>query len=87
MSSQIKIKKRWRRPYNPNRICLRFEYNSPESKWAVLAPNLVSAIWEITQYLREVERYQQTPDDIGTIRERIADILYDEGINLDIIYT
>lgn len=42
-----------------------------------------SALDDISQYLREQWKYAEEPDDIETIRERVFDILQENGIIMD----
>ena len=46
------------------------------------AKDLALSLWDISQYLRNVEKYENG-DDIATIRENFYTILSDYDINLD----
>ncbi len=61
-------------------------YNMPEDRLefdrAIRADDMASALWNISQYLRGVDKYE-TGDDIEKIRETFYDILTQYDINLD----
>ena len=65
---------------------VRITYNLPEDNSAYHQANksedMASALWDISQYLRKVDRYD-LPDDIEKIRETFYDILTQYDINLD----
>ena len=65
---------------------VKLTYNLPDDDTAyyqaVRAAYLASALWDISQYLRKVDRYE-TGDDIDKIRETFYDILTQYDINLD----
>jgi hypothetical protein len=62
------------------------KYNLPEDNLehnrAFHASNMAFALWDISQYLRKVDRHD-TGDDIEKIRETFYVILNDRDINLD----
>ena len=49
---------------------------------ATKAEDLAMALWDISQYLRGVDKYD-TGDDIGKIRGRFYEILSEYDLNLD----
>ena len=64
----------------------KITYNLPEDDRAYhqanKAEDMAMALWDISQYLRKVDR-QETGDDIEKIRETFCDILTRYDINLD----
>jgi hypothetical protein len=62
------------------------KFNLPEDalqyRHAFHAEDLAIALWEVSQYLRGVDKYN-TGDDIEKIRENFYDILNSYDINLD----
>ena len=51
---------------------------------ATNATGMALALWDITQKLREFEKYGNPIDhNIGKIRETVADILYENNVNLE----
>jgi len=58
-----------------------------KAKRLVHVDDAFSALWEITEYLRQVYKYQDTPDDIEKIRERVFEIIHDDsGLDLDSLW-
>jgi len=62
------------------------KFNLPEErdlyKAAFHSSDMAMALWDISQYLRGVDKYN-TGDDIEKIRESFCDILNTYDINLD----
>ena len=54
---------------------------------AVKSTDLCAFIWEFQQYLRSQYKYADTPDDIGRIYEKWFEMLNEEGIDLDNLYS
>lgn len=53
-------------------------------KRAANADNAYSALWEISQYLRELDRYsEEDMHSIGKIRSKFYEILQEEKVDLD----
>jgi len=65
----------------------KFTFNLPEESpdYNVYhkAPNLLSALWDYSNYLRHQERQAETPDTIEIMRKRFYETLLDNGVNLD----
>ena len=63
------------------------EFNLPEERddhvLAVKASNMYGALWDIGQYLRQIDRYMEKQPDIEVIRERFYEILSDNSFDLD----
>ena len=62
------------------------KYNLPEEEkdfnMVCKAGDMASALWDIEQYLRQVDKYEKG-DDIEKIRAQFYTILSNYGINLD----
>jgi hypothetical protein len=65
-------------------VILKYNLPEDEKEYSVAfhASNMAMALWDISQYLRHVDR-QDTGDDIEKIRETFYDILNEYDINLD----
>ena len=63
------------------------KYDLPEDQSdyfrAVHSLDIVMALWDYSQYLRGIEKYQDETPDIEELRKRFYDILDDNNINLD----
>ena len=64
----------------------KLTYTLPDEEKAFLrtthSTNMALALWDISQYLRKVDKYD-TGDDIEKIREEFYNILNSYDINLD----
>ena len=56
----------------------RYEYNRANK-----ALEMVIALYDIGNYLRDVYKYQDPQDDIGKIRDRFHDILLENNIIIE----
>lgn len=65
----------------------KFEFNLPEEgkdfRTYAKANDLLSAIYEFQNYLRQQEKYMDSPDGIEAIRKMFHDTLVENGIDLD----
>lgn len=83
MKSSITYRKSWRSTKIPAYATLSFQKDDIELKWALKGRDALYAIWDILQYLRQVDRYQDPPDDIETIREEVCQLLNNNHIDID----
>jgi len=60
-------------------------YNDRDLRVFQRAEDMASALWDIKQYLRQVWKYQEDPDDINTIYERVSEIIIENGITDEIL--
>jgi len=56
-------------------------------KRMIHADDAFSSLYDVGAYLREQWKYADEPDDIDKIRERFTDILYENGIILDNLWS
>jgi hypothetical protein len=65
----------------------KFTFNLPEEMYEYnvfcKADNLLSALWDYSQYLRHQERQAETLDNIEIMRKRFYEILEENGVHLD----
>jgi len=50
---------------------------------AVKASNIYGALWDVGQYLRQIDRYMEVKPGIEEIRERFYEIIEENGFNLE----
>jgi uncharacterized short protein YbdD (DUF466 family) len=64
----------------------KFTFNLPEENYEYKifckADDLLSALWDYSQYLRHQERQAETPDNIEIMRKRFYEVLEDNGVRL-----
>lgn len=65
----------------------RLEFDLPEERddhlLATKASNMYGSLWDISQYLRQIDKYMDKQPDIEVIRDRFYEILSENGFNLD----
>ena len=63
------------------------EFNLPEERddhvLAAKASNMYGALWDINQYLRQIDRYMDEQPDIEVIRDMFFEILDNNSFSLD----
>ena len=50
---------------------------------ATKASNMYGALWDVSQYLRQIDRYMDKQPDIDVMRERFYEILNENGFDLE----
>ena len=79
------------KPLNQNKMKATLEFNLPDDKheWdnAIRADAMYSSLWDISQELRTLWKYEELNDDewkmVERIRDKFYEILSDNQINLD----
>ena len=62
--------------------------DNEKAKRLVHVDDAFGALSAITEYLRQVDRYQDPPDDIEKIRERVFEIIHDDhSLDLDDLWS